>query len=870
MQNINYDEILKKRFADNGNKLFFVDESRHRAYDSARKLLGAALTEESLVIVNNAKIAEQAKEALFKGADVEVITSADRFKHDLAEVDGNVQNASASAAEFKKKYPKVIICLNEKSRSLLHFELGKVHGKAGIYSDGDLAPYCVSDFLSDAGYSSVIVDDVYTMFDFHTASAEEVESYVPQKSERIDFMDLVYFTDIGHSYKKLKRIVENSGKAILITDVMADRNLITMYAGLSLINSDFSYGAAKKLAKSHSQDYANDIELMYGELLFAPDNETIRSLCLRRAKGNAQIVPSDIDSLGTYLRQNFNFMTQEEMFLRFLYAQAKKKYSMKLSSVADVINSFQSEESQAEAICNVFFSDALKGDMESTFTTPYIAKMNAAEIGRIVSIFNKYAAYCEIPLTADSCKIIRIYHDDSGFEDLVRRKSPSFDKEEMTYSASHFGKEISYKCIAVQNLLNEGKINKPVLVVTKSEPNEICNQFNKLIGNIASSYSLDKKQKSDGVTVITFDELKYVANPISASCAVFFDIDPDINFFSSCLKKANELCKDKSISVLVTYDDISGIFMDTWQDIILSKDKKTVPVRNTEVYMKGEAPVEYRDAVNAVDSIYKAFKLLIDGRYQGSNDALAKELHELISAYTLKVAADETEMARDLSYFSKTSLSYSAIFANSVSVSAKGREIIAEKLEIPTDKKKKPSYVIVPDGARVVFNICAKQLHEACDYLNKDCPVCKNSGNYRANVYTVFESAVKKFFKDANKAMIKITDAIRAEELGGIIGGGSRLVVDENEITIDEVKQAEKDGLSALNKLKAKNPGDNKIFYGDFSNIYDIKEAVQSLHIQLFDKFYKQFMEIYDIATDSMRAGFEAVGQSATHSEDTL
>ena len=129
---------------------------------------------------------------------------------------------------------------------------------------------------------------------------------------------------------------------------------------------------------------------------------------------------------------------------------------------------------------------------------------------------------------------------------------------------------------------------------------------------------------------------------------------------------------------------------------------------------------------------------------------------------------------------------------------------------------------------------------------------------------------LKKFFKDANKAMIKITDAIRAEELGGIIGGGSRLVVDENEITIDEVKQAEKDGLAALNRLKAKNPGDNKIFYGDFSDIYDIKEAVQSLHIQLFDKFYKQFMEIYDIATGSMRAGFEAVGQSATHSEDTL
>ena len=869
MQNINYGETLKKRFADNGNKLFFVDESRHRAYDSAKQILGTALTDESLVIVNNEKVAEQAKEALFKGADVEVITSVDRFKHDFAEIKGNIQNASASAAEFKKKYPRVIICLKGKNRGVLNSELCKIHGKAGIYSDGDLASYCISDFLSDASYGSVVIDDVYTMFDFRVVPKESVESYVPQKSERIDFMDLVYFTDIEHSYKKLKRIVESSERAILISDVIADRNLVTMYAGLSLINTDFSYGAAKKLAKSHSQDYVNDIELMYGELLYAPDNETILSLCLRRAKGNAQIVPSDLSSLGAYLKGNFDFMTQEEMFLRFLYAQAKNKYSMRLSSVADVINSFQSEESQAEAICNVFFSDALKGDMESIFTTPYIAKMKSDEISKIVNIFEKYAVYCDIPLDADSCKVIRIYHDDSGFEDLVRRKNEGFDKNEMAYSASYFGKEVSYKCIAVQNLLNEGKITKPLLIVTKSEPSDVCNQLNKILDNVASPYSLDKKQKSDGITVISFEELKYVANPVSASSAVFFDTDADINFFSSCLKKANELCKDKSISILVTYDDLSGVFMDTWQDIILSKNKKTVPVRNTEIYIKGEAPIEYKDAVDAVDSIYKSFKLLIEGRYQGSNEGFAKELHTLISAYTLKVATDEVEMARDLNYFSKTSLSYSAIFANSVSVSCKGRELVSEQLDTSADKKKKPSYVIVPEGMKVVFNICAKQLHEVCDYLGKDCPVCKNGGNYRANVYSVFEAAVKKFFKDASKTITKITDEVRKIEMEEIING-KKAVVEENEITVDEVKQAEKDGLSALNKLKAKNPGDDKIFYGDFSNIYDIKEAVQSLHIQLFDKFYKQFMEIFNIATSSMKAGFEAVGQSAKHSEDTL
>ena len=41
MQNVNYTEKLKRRFADNGGRLFFVDGSKARAFTSIGEIIAS-------------------------------------------------------------------------------------------------------------------------------------------------------------------------------------------------------------------------------------------------------------------------------------------------------------------------------------------------------------------------------------------------------------------------------------------------------------------------------------------------------------------------------------------------------------------------------------------------------------------------------------------------------------------------------------------------------------------------------------------------------------------------------------------------------------------------------------------------------------
>ena len=876
MQNVNYSEKLKRRFTENGGKLFFVDGSKARAFSAVSSILAPQKPASFLCVTANASAAKQIKSALGKQFDLTVIDSFEKFERLYREINDDVKNAMVNAGLFKAKFPYVLVTLSSDDGAVLNREIGKTAGKAGEYNDGDAAGYCISDFLTSASYDTVVVDEVYKMFDFSVVDRERVESMIPQKYERIDLFGNVYFTGVCHSYKKLSRLVDSAERAIVISDVIVDRDIISLYAGLSLVHTGFSYKEAKAFAASHARDIIAEIDEVCGSASYCPSDSTILSLCLQRAKGSNQIVPSDLETLGDYFTGNLNFMTQEEKFLRIIYSQAKKKFSMNVASNEVIIRTLDNDATIAGAFCDVFFDDEVKGDIEKSLTTSHVAKMTAEEVGSMLEIFQKYAELCDFCDIENNCRVIRIYHEDSGFEDLVRRSRPKFDRIEDSYSASYRGDDMIFKCIAVKNLRDSGELKLPLLIVSNDKSSAVCEQLRKVSG--INTIEFDPSQSAVGAdqsVVMTYDDLGAVANYMDFGSVVFYDVIADINLLDTYVKKALDLGKNCNAVVLSTYDNISGLLIDMWQDSWFDSKNKVLPIRNTEVYIKGDTALDYNNVVCELDVLYESYKGLVDGSYNGDIKELAKEFSEAISEFTLNVSTPIGEICSDFDYFRQISGHYANVFANSMSIATEGRAVFAEKRGVPVTQKRKPKnaktpYEVEYQKNTAIFNICSKQLHETCDYKNNDCVSCQYFGKYMINDLALFTSSVKGFFKETVRIMNALEKQKLRDRMNLIInsmGDDST----ESDVTIDDIKYASKEANTALDVMLSKRfKNSDGIYYVDYSLVFDVRELVQSIYSKLFGKYYKDLIKIFDKATNKMQTAFETAAQSAKQSLGTL
>ena len=873
MQNVNFKERLKTRFAEDGGKVFFADASKVSAFSAVGELLSAENPDSTLCIVKNSTVAKQARTAIFADKSATLILNSASFDMLLDGFSKDREKSSEYAKLFKEKYPNLIITLDSAGDAVLHKVLTRMRGKAGEYNEGH-AMYAVSDFLTDAGYSFVIVDDVYSMFDFKAVPSESCEEMKPKSFERIDLLGVSYFVDTGHSYKKLSRIVDSSDKAVIISDTLVDKDIITFYAGLSLIKNSFSYKEAKKFAAAHAFDLTSEIDTVCGSISYCNTDSGILSRCLNKAMGSRQIIPSDLDSLAGYFMGNLNHMTQEEVFLRVIYTQAKKRFSMKVSHNEDIIRTLDDDDNLAMAICDVFFDDELKGDIESELRNLHIAKMGEDEYRSIIKLFEKYALISELPEIGERCNLFRIYHDDSAFEDLLRRENPGFDRDEESFSASYKGDDMIYKCVATKRLIESGKAKLPVLIVSLDKKERICSELSKILDKNVEIFRDDMSVcDAETVTVMSYEELRSVANCLNIGSAVFFDVLPDINLFDSLVKCALGLGKESNVTVLVTYDNISGPLADSWQDTWRSDKLKIVPIRNTEVYIKGDSALDYNVVVNRIDTLFESYKQLIEGSYRANISDLAKDFSDVVSDFSLDVSVDRSVIETDFGYFKDIAGHYANVFANSVSVGSNGREVYFEtRGELKGKKRSKGEltpYTPVKENNKVIFNICACQLHEGCDYKHLDCDICEKGAVSNVNDFELFCESVRRFFKETVKIMTRIEDELRKKLAGETINpsGGNAVTVG---VSLSDIRDAQKSANDILTGLIKNSPGKGITYYVDYSDIFDIREAVQSIYYKLFVKYYNQIMKIFDKATNKMKTAFETAAQGVNHSEDTL
>ena len=337
------------------------------------------------------------------------------------------------------------------------------------------------------------------------------------------------------------------------------------------------------------------------------------------------------------------------------------------------------------------------------------------------------------------------------------------------------------------------------------------------------------------------------------------------------------MSEDVNAVLLVTYDNAEGMLVDIWQESWLNENYNFLSLKNSEVYIKGEIPLDYNMVLSELDNIYQSYKNLIDGTEKLEPKNLAERFSSAISNLSLGRAPHIEQTEEEFRYFGKISPFYSDIFANSVTIGNNGIEMFAEKPVVDENekkkkkrkKKKKIEYQSVEESRKVAFNICAKLLHRTCDYKNNDCADCGLCNDNTANSFIKFSDGAKNYFKSSASILTKI-QAARIKRASDDIIGGQDDGSDNLKMNIDNIIDESKVINGILKNLSKSVPDINDPMYVEYNDVLDIKEAVQAIHFGLFKKYYEQLFKIFDKATIKMKKSFDAVGQGAKSSLHTL
>ena len=322
---LGYEELFEQRFLNRGGRLFVVDVVKSRVLRAIRELHTKQNVSESLYVVKNPSIAREYAKILYPGEDVQIIDGMAGMRDCLAKcglaaeqiVDARLR---AVAGNFKRTFPRVIVCYENHEGAVLHGALCPKSGLDGAFSVDEATDFCISDFLTECEYGFTLFDDIFDMLSFSPSEPEEEgELPSPARFERIVFNGKKYYTDIRHSYARLLRMADSSDQCVVLSDILAERDYLSVYLALSMVHSSFSYRKAKAFVRDHAENYADECENLYGGLSVCYGNSTILSLCLQKLQDVSQYTPTDIDSLSEYLETQFQFFSQEELYLIWFY-----------------------------------------------------------------------------------------------------------------------------------------------------------------------------------------------------------------------------------------------------------------------------------------------------------------------------------------------------------------------------------------------------------------------------------------------------------------------------------------------------------------------------------------------------------------------
>jgi hypothetical protein len=893
-----------------GGKLFFADGFKNRAFSVVREILSESENPSYICVVDNIKTAQQVKVALgSEDSEAKIIASLDEFRQICSENNIGVRGGAEQAKKFKSLCPRLIVTLERDGVNVLHSQLYQRSDKSSEYLDGTHDIYAFSDFLSDAAYDMLVVDNVYGMIAFEEADPNDNIVRTPRSHELIILNGKKYYTDVAHSYKKLSRLADSAAKKIVIASDIVDNNVISFYAAASLVYSELSYSESKSVAKKQSQNYDDEIDDLYNNMPYFTADSDLRSLCLQRARGRQRYIPGDLDRLSEYVSSYFEFMTKEEIFLSAMATARRTRAHVTNRAIINMIEN--DNDAFATTICDMFFSEKLKGDVEDRIICHAVAKMSDSDANNFFTLFGDYATYCATGTIGDRCKVYRIYHEDSGFEDLLRRSYHDFDRNENALSATHRGNDMEFKCAAVKKLLAEGKLSLPLIIVTNSNEDEVVTTLGKIVEYKPTRLPEEANIASfDDIFVTDYPGYESIANNLNILSVVFFDAMSDIARFDTYVKKALNMNENVNTALLVTYDNISGLLADLWQTTWTEENDSIVSIKNSKLYIRSEKPIDYNDVIRSISGVYDDFKAIIDKSEKVNIRASAENFCNAMTDFTLNRAAHASDIDDDFAYLNSIAPYYSAIFANSVSVGGTGREVFSEQL-VPFEKKKKVKvkkvkekkvketkknkvekvkkvkqkpekkkrkakkikvryvYGKVTESKKIFFNVCSKQMHTFCDVRYKDCSTCELNQKIMTNDLEDFARGTKGYFKETEKILSKIQTARFKKQIDDTIMSTQSDSAQQLAALIDHTITISKETTKKLNSMLKKKVSFTAPFFAEYDDIVEIKDAVQSIHHMIFIKYFEQIMGILTKSTDEMKRSIATIGQAAKNSLST-
>lgn len=844
---------VKEYFRRNGGKIFLVDDAKFQSVCSVIELIKGENRNSLLCITEDAVTAGEIAELLMAdGIECRTVSDYEIFAGFL-----NVENAvdyratSGRAGEFRSQYPNLIISLKDrKGKLLLHRAICANKSKSGVYFDVDdrQSSYCVSDFLADCRYEFTVIDSVHNLFAFQPHKEEEALS--PVDYDRIEFLRKAYYTDTAHSYRRLKNIAGAAKNCVVLSDNIAEENAVELYAALNLLHDSFSFFKAKETVQKLASDYDESCELIYNDITNCKSDEGILSCCVQLAIGGKQIAPRDISSMDEFIGESLKYLSEEEIFLRAIDSYTKYRLGGSGESMERIVTHLESDEQEmAECFCSMFLRDTLKGELESVLSTPRISNMNEKEIAALVTVFKKYGVCRTYAANPGECSIIRLYRDNSGFEYCLNDKVTEPEGEECRYSVIETGEQNIYKCLAITNILNgkeKIKLGLPALVIVKDGAEEkVRLELGKQHGNVARPGEV-----SDGVSVMSFSDIRRTAMKPQIRSAIFYDFPADIALFSKIYNKV-KAAGDVRVILCADYVDMGGHLLNAWKDALVTSPFGTIPFEFSEIEVKSGIVKNYPVVISRIDEVYTALRRSAEGYGQNEGKPFAAAFPKLLFDFTTQTSASTDEIAGDMRYFEMAAEYFDAILGNAMTVGRRGEQIEAYDYSEGSGKKQ-------GESDRLIFNACAKMLLRHCDVLNNNCNGCADYKPLKRNDFKTFKAAVGKFFKSSSdfiewqkEEKIKRMQMLKINSLDESDAESNTF-----QELIAECSKLADQAVRNVQRIVSQREGPVSVPY---ELVTQVLNAVARVYSQILDKYYARIEEVFQTATEAMRKKYKTV-----------
>lgn len=875
---LGYEELLEQQFQNRNGRLFVVDMVKSRVLRALRGILARQNIREALFVVKDPRIAGEYAKSLYPNEDVQIIGEMKSMRVCLEQCGLGAASLTSSALndlaeEFKKRFPKLIICFENGEEAVLHGALCPKKGVEGAFSAEEVPDYCVSDFLAACGYEFTLFDDIYGMFAFSPTETEDWNNLPsPVRFERVVFRGKAYYTDARHSYARLLRMADGCERCVILSDVLAKQDLLSVYLTLSMIQISFPYRKAKAFVRDHAANYLDECENVYGGLSLCYRNPSILSRCLQKLPDVPQYTPDSINALSTYIGTQFHYFSQEELFLRAVYSQAYRLYNGEYAGNYVIIRRLEQFETVADTFCDVFFSDQMKGVFENPECAPVhdrISDMDKEEFRVLRKIVEQHGGYIPEAPPTRSFKVARVYHEESGFEEVLRYLiGKDFDRQTNVYATARYAAESSYRGISLKCLVEAEGLETPVLVLTRDSGQALCENLNELLPGVACTADpMELVDAPDGdvtFAVTDYSHFRSMAVELPVKTVVFCDLLHDISLMDRLIKKAQSLRSEGvTVRALTDHRGVGSYIANAWEQILSDPERKIVPVDLFRVVYDDRSYVAFEELIGRLDLLHRAMGDLMEDRYEENLTWVSQEIRNLMVDYTKKASSSLEEIRSDLIMFSELAKSYNRLFANSVSIGRGGTRAYSMhptgrtpsgKTRKNLELRRQELFETVEENPRLVFNCCVRQLFGQCDETARNCASCERYPLLKVNDFESFSAGAELFFEKASKFLNKKVERRKKEESEVIIRAGVQ--------SDDGLKEKLNTVLSYTQMCKAtlkslRDESRETLFFTEYKQIEEIRNMASQTLAMFFKPYHELLLSVFDQITNQMKKALE-------------